>query len=38
MHMTYATDLNTALEMAYGWIGPSASVVVIPNGPEIIVK
>jgi nickel-dependent lactate racemase len=38
MYMTYAPDLNTALEMAYGWTGPSASVVVIPNGTEIIVR
>ncbi len=38
MHMTYAPDLNKALEMAYDWAGPSASVVVIPNGTEIIVR
>jgi nickel-dependent lactate racemase len=38
MHMTYAPDLDTALETAYSWVGQSASVVVIPNGAEIIVR
>lgn len=38
MHMIYAPDLQNALEMAYGWIGVSASVVVIPNGAEIIMR
>ena len=38
MHMTYAPDMDTAMEMAYRWTGPSASVVVIPNGTEVILR
>lgn len=38
MHMTYASTVQKALDIAQSWIGPSASIVVIPNGTEIIVR
>lgn len=38
MHMTYASSLDDALDIARGWIGQDASIVVIPNGTEVIVR
>ncbi len=38
MHMTYAPSIDMALEMAYRWTCSSPSVVVIPNGTDIIVN
>ena len=38
MHMTFAPTLQKAMEIAYAWTGPSSSVVVIPNGTEIVVQ
>lgn len=38
MHMTYAPDLQSALDIAYECAGPSAFVVVIPNGTEVVVR
>ncbi len=38
MHMTFASTLQNAMEIAYNWVGPAASVVIIPNGPEMIVQ